>query len=132
MGFLKPFIGKFESAIDFAEKILPFASLFYLAETVFFTVLLTAFAPKSAVFIISVILVSLAGCLSVSLFFRGKRAYSVILFVMDFHIPFSLFAFLTSVLSRSGLVFSSARLCFAFFELFLFIVLTRPERNRTI
>ena len=107
------------------HNLIPFIPVFYLLEIILFSIILTAFISKIFVFLISLILITAVGSLTVSLFFGNTRAFRIIPFVLDVHIPFSIAVFIFSLAGSDDMLMPSVRLFFASIELSALFVLTR-------
>ena len=107
------------------HDLIPFIPVFYLLEILLLSIILIAFMPKIFVFLFALLLISADGLLTVSLFFGNSRAFRVIPFVLDIHIPFSIAVFIFSLIGSSDMLMPSVRLIFSVIELIALFYLTR-------
>lgn len=108
-----------------SHNLIPFFPVFYLLEIILLSIILTAFISKIFVFLIALLLITAVGSLTVSLFFGNIRAFRIIPFVFDVHIPFSIAVFIFSLAGSSDMLMPSMRFVFAIMELAALFVLTR-------
>ncbi|MBP9023672.1 MAG: hypothetical protein KBH06_10770 [Spirochaetes bacterium] len=107
------------------NELIPFVPVFYLLEITLLSIILTAFISKIFVFLTAVILISAVGSLTVLLFFGNRRAFGILPFILDVHIPFSIAVFIFSLAGSSDLLMPSFRLFYALIELITLFFLTR-------
>ena len=107
------------------NELIPFVPVFYLLEITLLSIILTAFISKIFVFLTAVILISAVGSLTVLLFFGNRRAFRILPFILDVHIPFSIAVFIFSLAGSSDLLMPSFRLFYALIELITLFFLTR-------
>ena len=117
-----------EKVILFNKKfneLIPFVPVFYLLEIILLSIILTAFIPKILVFFTAMILIFAVGLLTIMLFFGNSRAFTILPFILDLHIPFSIAVFIFSLAGSSDLLLPSFRLFYALIELVTIFFLTR-------
>ena len=107
------------------NELIPFVPVFYLLEITLLSIILTAFISKIFVFLTAVILISAVGSFTVLLFFGNRRAFRILPFILDVHIPFSIAVFIFSLAGSSDLLMPSFRLFYALIELITLFFLTR-------
>ncbi|HOA06788.1 MAG TPA: hypothetical protein PKM07_02725 [Spirochaetota bacterium] len=107
------------------NELIPFVPVFYLLEITLLSIILTAFIPKILVFLTAMILISAVGSLIILLFFGNSRAFRILPFILDVHIPFSIAVFIFSLAGSSDLFLPSFRLFYAIIELITLFFLTR-------
>lgn len=107
------------------NELIPFVPVFYFLEITLLSIILTAFISKIFVFLTAVILISAVGSLTVLLFFGNRRAFRILPFILDVHIPFSIAVFIFSLAGSSDLLMPSFRLFYALIELITLFFLTR-------
>lgn len=117
-----------EKVILFNKKfneLIPFVPVFYFLEIILLSIILTAFIPKILVFFTAMILIFAVGLLTIMLFFGNSRAFTILPFILDLHIPFSIAVFIFSLAGSSDLLLPSFRLFYALIELVTLFFLTR-------